>query len=42
MAGKPVLRPKVEAWLQGPEGRRMGVVGVTVVQKGGALDVELG
>jgi DNA-nicking Smr family endonuclease len=39
---KPVLRMKVEAWLQGPEGRSRGVSRVSVVQKGGALDVELG
>ena len=39
---KPVLRLKVEAWLRGPDGSSRGVSRVSVVQKGGALDVELG
>lgn len=38
---KPVLRPKVEAWLLGPEGRRLGVEGFTVESLGGALRVQL-
>ena len=39
---EPVLRPRVEAWLEGPEGRRQGVRAFRVVAKGGALEVELG
>jgi DNA-nicking Smr family endonuclease len=39
---KPVLRQRVEAWLRGPEGRRLGVKDFRVVAKGGALEVELG
>ncbi len=39
---KPVLRGRVEAWLRGPEGNRAGVRGLTVVAKGGALDLEFG
>lgn len=38
---KPVLRPRIEAWLRGPEGRAMGVKDVRRVSKGGALDVRL-
>lgn len=38
---KPVLRPRVEAWLRGPEGRAAGVKDVRRVHKGGALDVLL-
>lgn len=38
---RPVLRPRVEAWLNGPEGRRWGVSAVRVASKGGALDVDL-
>ena len=38
---QPVLRPKVEQWLQGPEGRRAGVVGFEVADEGGSLVVEL-
>jgi len=42
LAQEPVLRRRVEAWLRGPEGRRLGVAGFEVVAKGGALDVRLG
>lgn len=38
---KPILRPRVEAWLRGPEGRVAGVKDVRRVHKGGALDVLL-
>jgi DNA-nicking Smr family endonuclease len=38
---KPVLRPKVEAWLRGDEGRRLGVVGFETTSRGGALLVRL-
>ncbi len=38
---KPVLRPRVEAWLRGPEGRAAGVKDVRRVHKDGALDVLL-
>ena len=38
---EPILRPRVEEWLRGPEGRRLGVCGFRVVAKGGALEVEL-
>lgn len=38
---KPVLRPRVEAWLRGPEGRTAGVKDVRRVHKEGALDVLL-
>ena len=41
LAQKPVLLPKVEAWLVGPEGRRLGVKRVAVTAKGGALEVFL-
>ncbi len=41
LAQKPVLRPRVEAWLRGPEGRRLGVRGAQRVAKGGALLVRL-
>jgi len=38
---KPVLRPRVEAWLRGPEGRALGVKDVQRVHRDGALDVLL-
>jgi DNA-nicking Smr family endonuclease len=38
---RPVLRPRVEAWLRGPEGRALGVKDVQRVSRGGALDVRL-
>ena len=37
----PVLRPQVETWLRGPEGRRLGVRAFRVVAKGGALELDL-
>ena len=39
--GKPVLRPRVEAWLRGPEGRSAGVKDVRRVHRDGALEVLL-
>ena len=39
---KPVLRPRVEAWLRGSEGRALGVKDVQRVHDGGALAVRLG
>jgi DNA-nicking Smr family endonuclease len=38
---EPVLRRKLEAWLTGPEARRLGVHGFAVSCRGGALDVRL-
>jgi hypothetical protein len=38
---RPVLRPKVEAWLRGPEGRAMGVKEVRRARGEGALVVNL-
>jgi DNA-nicking Smr family endonuclease len=38
---QPILRPKVEQWLRGPEGRRLGVLGFEVADDGGSLVVEL-
>ena len=38
---KPVLRAKVEAWLNGPEGRRAGVRSHRRTASGGALEVRL-
>ncbi|MEM7309802.1 MAG: Smr/MutS family protein [Planctomycetota bacterium] len=38
----PILRKQVEAWLRGPDGKRMGVRNVRIGAKGGALDVDLG
>jgi DNA-nicking Smr family endonuclease len=40
-AQEPVLRRRIEAWLKGPDGARLGVRGVRVVAKGGALDLSL-
>ena len=39
--GKAVLRPRVEAWLRGPEGRASGVKDVRRVHRDGALEVLL-
>lgn len=39
--GKAVLRPRVEAWLRGPEGRAAGVKDVRRVRRDGALEVLL-
>lgn len=38
---KPVLRPRVERWLAGPEGRRAGVEAFRAVRSGGALELDL-
>ena len=38
---EPVLRGRVEAWLDGPEGRALGVVSWTRTSRGGALEVRL-
>jgi DNA-nicking Smr family endonuclease len=38
---KPVLRGYVEAWLDGPDGRRLGVGGYERRHAGGALEVRL-
>jgi DNA-nicking Smr family endonuclease len=37
----PILRPKVEEWLRGSEGKRFGVVGFETTSRGGALLVRL-
>lgn len=39
--GKAVLRPRIEAWLRGPEGRSAGVKDVRRVHRDGALEVRL-
>jgi DNA-nicking Smr family endonuclease len=39
--GKPVLRPRVEAWLRGPEARAAGVLDVRRVHREGALEVRI-
>lgn len=38
---KPVLRPRIEAWLRGPEGRALGVKDVRRTHRDGALGVTL-
>ena len=38
---QPILRPKIEQWLAGPEGRRLGVLGFEVADDGGSLIVAL-
>ncbi len=38
---KPVLRPRVEEWLRGPDGRRLGVTSFAEHSLGGALLVQL-
>jgi DNA-nicking Smr family endonuclease len=38
---QPVLRPKVEQWLSGPDGKRAGVLGFVVADDGGSLIVEI-
>lgn len=38
---KPVLRPMVEAWLRGPDGQRLAVIGFQEHSQGGALLVKL-
>ena len=39
---EPILRLRIEAWLAGPAGQRLGVRSVRVAAKGGALDLVLG
>ena len=38
---QPILRGKVEQWLLGPEGKRLGVQGFERTSRGGALRVRL-
>ena len=38
---QPILRTKVEEWLVGSEGRRLGVLSFARVNRGGALRVAL-
>ena len=38
---RPVLRLRVEAWLEGDEARRLGVLGYRVSSLGGALELDL-
>src|SRR5262245_62067174 len=38
---QPILRPKVEQWLAGPEGIRQGVLRFELADEGGSLVVEL-
>lgn len=38
---KPVLRPRLEAWLRGPEGRAAGVKDVRRTRGNGALELLL-
>jgi DNA-nicking Smr family endonuclease len=38
---QPILRPKVEQWLAGPEGKRQGVLRFEVADDGGSLVVDL-
>lgn len=38
---QPVLRTQVEAWLDGPEGRALGVRSWERTHRGGALEVHL-
>jgi len=40
--GSAKLRPAVEAWLRGPDGRAVGVLGLTDAGKGGAFLVRIG
>jgi DNA-nicking Smr family endonuclease len=40
--GSAKLRPAVEAWLLGPEGRAVGVLGLSDAGKGGAFLVRIG
>lgn len=41
LAQKPVLRPRVEEWLRGPDGQRAGVERIEITALGGALIVWL-
>jgi len=38
---QPILRGRVEAWLDGPEGRALGALSWTRTSRGGALEVRL-
>ena len=38
---QPILRPRIEQWLAGPEGTRLGVLRFEVADEGGSLVVEL-
>jgi DNA-nicking Smr family endonuclease len=38
---KPILRGRVEAWLEGAEARALGALAWTRTAKGGALEVRL-
>lgn len=38
---KPVLRPRLEAWLRSPQGRALGVKDVQRAHRDGALDLRL-
>ncbi|MEQ1892924.1 MAG: Smr/MutS family protein [Planctomycetota bacterium] len=38
---KPVLRPALEGWLRGPEGRALGVKDVRRTHRDGALELRL-
>jgi DNA-nicking Smr family endonuclease len=38
---QPILRPRVEQWLAGPDGRRLGVLRIEVAEDGGSLLVDL-
>jgi DNA-nicking Smr family endonuclease len=38
---QPVLRPKVEQWLAGPDGKRLGVLRFEIGRDGGSLIVTL-
>ena len=38
---QPILRTKVERWLAGPEGRRLGVLEFEVADDGGSLVVRI-
>ena len=38
---QPILRPKVERWLAGPDGRSLGVLRFEVADEGGSLLVHL-
>lgn len=40
-AQEPILRRRLEAWLRGQHGKRLGVAAVTVESRGGALRVRL-
>jgi DNA-nicking Smr family endonuclease len=38
---QPILRPRVEQWLAGPEGARLGVLRFEVADGGGSLVIQL-